>query len=187
MKFGNPMSRLAKKPIAIPAGVSVNQDNNFWIFKGPKGELRKSFSESIAVEAAAETVKVSLKKTGGKDSNAILGTAASLLKNYLKGVSEGFEKRLEIEGVGYKAQLEGDSLVLSLGFTHPVKIPAPAGITFKVEKNRITVDGADKEGVGQAAAEIRSKKPPEPYKGKGIHYVGEIIRRKAGKKAVSAA
>ena len=131
--------------------------------------------------------KISSKNSDAKNRKAMLGTSASLFKNYLKGVSEGFEKKLEMEGVGYKVQLEGGALSLSLGFTHPVKILAPDGIIFKVEKNQITISGADKEQVGRVAAEIRAKKPPEPYKGKGIHYIGEIIRRKAGKKAVSAA
>ena len=109
------------------------------------------------------------------------------MKNAIMGAEEGFEKKVEIEGIGYKAQTEGDTISLSLGFTNPVKIKAPKGIVFKIEKNIITVIGADKETVGQVAAAIRSQKPPEPYKGKGIHYLGEVIRRKAGKKAVGTA
>ena len=180
------MSRLAKKPILIPQGVSVARQGEFYVFKGPKGALKKTFASLVNIEFRGETVELSLKNQNIKNSKAVLGTTAALLKNYLKGVTEGFEKKLEIEGIGYKAQLEGGSLVLSLGFTHPVKVPAPKDIIFKIEKNLITVSGVDKEKVGQVAAEIRAKKPPEPYKGKGIHYVGEVIRRKAGKKAVAA-
>ena len=117
----------------------------------------------------------------------MLGTTAALFKNCIEGVQNGFEKKLEIEGVGYRAQIDGKDLVLSLGFSHPVKIQAPEGITFKVEKNTIIINGVDKEQTGRVAAQIRAEKKPEPYKGKGIHYQGEIIRRKAGKKAVAAA
>lgn len=186
MKFGN-MSRLAKKPFLIPAGVSVVKQGEFYVFKGPKGEIKKTFSSIINVELIGERARLSLKNQNPKNATALLGTSAALFKNYLKGVSDGFEKKLEIEGVGYKVQAEGSGLVLSLGFTHPIKIQASDGIVFKVEKNQITVSGIDKEKVGCVAAEIRAKKPPEPYKGKGIHYIGEIIRRKAGKKAVAAA
>ena len=187
MRYGKYMSRLGKKPIIIPQGVSVVKTGDFYVFKGPKGELKKSFSSYINIELQDSAVRLSLKNQILKNSKAMLGTSIALFKNYLKGVSEGFWKKLELEGVGYKVQADGNSLVLALGFTHPVKIPAPEGVTFKVEKNQITVSGPDKESVGQIAAEIRAKKPPEPYKGKGIHYTGEIIRRKAGKKAVAAA
>lgn len=181
------MSRLAKKPLLIPSEVSVTKRGEFYIFKGPKGELKKSFSDAVDIDLQASSAQISLKHQNAKNSTALLGTSAALFKNCLKGVAGGFEKKLELEGVGYKIQADGSGLSLSLGFTHPVKIPAPDGIVFKVEKNQILISGADKENVGRVAAEIRSKKPPEPYKGKGIHYVGEIIRRKAGKKAVAAA
>lgn len=180
------MSRLAKKAIEIPAEVSVKPEGNFWIFKGPKGEVKKNIPSYIGVEEKDDEIWVSL-KSKSKDTYAMLGTSAALIKNCIKGVTEGFEKKLEIDGIGYKAQLDGGGLVLSLGFTHPVKVSAAPGISFKVDKNIITVGGSDKEMVGRVAAEIRAHKPPEPYKGKGIHYVGEVIRRKAGKKAVAAA
>ena len=179
------MSRLAKRPIQIPLGVSISKENNFWIFRGPKGEAKVPTNENVSVEQNEGSVSITPKTNLG--TSALLGTMASLVKNAMKGVAEGYEKKLELEGIGYKAQLDGGMLVLSLGFSHPVKVEPKKGITFKVEKNLITVSGSDKEVVGQMAAEIRGKKPPEPYKGKGIHYLGEFIRRKAGKKAVGTA
>ena len=181
------MSRLAKKPIILPAGVSAKKEADLWIFKGPKGELKKSFSTYIIIEERNGAFLISLKKDSIKDTYAMLGTTAALFKNCIKGVQSGFEKKLEIEGVGYRAQIDGNDLVLSIGFSHPIKIPAQEGITFKVEKNVITINGVDKEQTGRVAAQIRAEKKPEPYKGKGIHYLGEVIRRKAGKKAVSTA
>jgi len=186
LRFGN-MSRLAKKPIIVPPGVSITDDRGAWVFKGPKGELKKSFSSYANIEEKPEGVFISLKPRVPKEAYAVLGTTAALFKNCILGVKDGFEKKLEIAGIGFKAQAEGRDLILSLGFTHPVRVAAPEGINFKVEKNIILVNGADKELVGRVAAEIRAQKPPEPYKGKGIHYFGEIIRRKAGKKAVAAA
>lgn len=181
------MSRLAKKAIFIPAGVSVKQDGRFWSFSGPRGELKKHFPDFIQIDLKDGVAKVLFKENSTKKTYAMLGTSVALFKNYLKGVSEGFEKKLKMEGIGYKVQAEGDTLILSLGFTNPVKIVAPGGISFKVEKNLINISGIDKDLVGQVAATIRSQKPPEPYKGKGIRYAEEIIRRKAGKKAVAAA
>lgn len=180
------MSRLAKKPIIVPKGVFASNKNGIWSFKGPKGELQKTFHPAVSIEQKDDSLLVTL-KTHSKSQKALLGTVASLLKNAINGVENGFEKKLEIEGIGYKAQLDAGNLVLSLGFTHPVKVPAPAGISFKVEKNVISINGVDKEKVGEIAAKIRNEKPPEPYKGKGIHYMGEVIRRKAGKKAVGTA
>ena len=182
------MSRLAKKPTKIPEGVSVKKEGGFWVFKGPKGELKKSFFQDIKIEEQDGAIVMAFKENiPTKEIYAMLGTTAALVKNCLLGVKDGYEKKLEIEGVGYRAQLDGANLVLSMGFTHPVKISAPEGISFKVEKNTITVSGIDKEKVGLISAEIRAVKPPEPYKGKGIHYMGEVIRRKAGKKAVATA
>lgn len=186
MRYGS-MSRLAKKPIIIPNEVSVSREGSFWIFKGPKGELKKTFSGHVSIAEQNGGFSVSLKTGAPRSAYAILGTTAAIFKNCILGVKEGFEKKLEIEGIGYKVQLDGKDLVLSLGFTHPVRVAAPDGISFKVEKNTILVSGSDKEKVGMVAADIRSQKPPEPYKGKGIHYFGEVIRRKAGKKAVAAA
>lgn len=181
------MSRLANKTITIPDGVSVKNEGELWIFSGPKGELKKKVHRGITVEQKNGSLAVLLKADTPKDAYAMLGTTWALLKSCIEGVKNGYEKKLEIEGVGYRAQMDGSGLILFLGFTHPIKITPPTGVAFKVEKNTILVSGADKEMVGQAAADIRAKKPPEPYKGKGIHYFGEIIKRKAGKKAVAAA
>ncbi|MBI2021059.1 50S ribosomal protein L6 [Candidatus Giovannonibacteria bacterium] len=180
------MSRLAKKPIKIPEGVKIAKEGELWIFRGTKGEVQKILPENIQIETSEDGLILSIKKHT-KDDKAVLGTSAALIKNAISGVSNVFEKKLEIEGVGFRAQADGDTLVLSLGFTHQVRIKMPEGISFKIEKNVLTVSGVDKEKVGKIAAEIRSKKPPEPYKGKGIHYLGEVIKRKAGKKAVASA
>ena len=180
------MSRLAKKPILIPADVKVAQVGRDLIFKGPKGEVRRHFPENIVIRLENTLLQLT-SKGGGKNNKALLGTAAAHSKAAMIGVKDGYEKKLELDGVGYKVQLDGQKLVLSLGLTHKVIIEPSKTIVFKVEKNAITVSGVDKEEVGRVSAEIRMKKPPEPYKGKGIHYLGEIIRRKAGKKAVSAA
>lgn len=181
------MSRLAKKSIKIPEGVSVSRAGEFWLFKGPKGELKKRFHNSVDIKEENGEFKIGLKENSPKELYSALGTAASIFKSAILGVQYGYEKKLEIEGIGYKAQLDGKDLSLSLGFTHPIKISAPEGVTFKIEKNVIIISGADKEKVGLVSANIRAQKKPEPYKGKGIHYAGEIIRRKAGKKAVAAA
>ena len=186
MKFGKFMSRLAKKPINIPAEVKASQEGESWVFKGPKGELKKTFSDKIFIKMENNALLLSLAGEN-KTNKAVLGTVAALIKSAIFGVKNGYEKKLEMEGVGYKVQLDGTNLILSLGFTHKVIVGAPKNISFKVEKNAIYISGADKELVGQVAAEIRGKKLPEPYKGKGIHYFGEVIRRKAGKKAVSTA
>lgn len=180
------MSRLAKKPIVIPSDVKITQSGRDLVFKGPKGEVKRHIPESVVIKLDDSTLQLT-SKGGDKSKKALLGTAAAHSKAAILGVKDGYEKKLEIEGVGYKAQLDGQNLVLSLGFTHKVTVLPPKNISFKVEKNTITVTGIDKEEVGRISAEIRAKKPPEPYKGKGIHYMGEVIRRKAGKKAVSSA
>jgi large subunit ribosomal protein L6 len=184
------MSRLARKPIILPNGVTANQEEGAWIFQGPKGTIKQPLPSIIAIQKTDEGLVVALSSPvlqKQKWPRAMLGTAAALVKNAIKGVVDGFEKKLELEGVGYKVQLEGKDLVLSLGFSHPVRFTAPEGIVFVVEKNAIIVRGINKAIVGKTAAELRHLKPPEPYKGKGIHYVGEVIRRKAGKKATSTA
>lgn len=180
------MSRLAKKSIILPKDVSFSLDNGNAVFHGPKGDTKVFVHENIVITKNGDEFRVASKKFQ-KNTKALLGTTYSLLKHAIEGAEKGFEKKLEIEGIGYKAQVEGDTISLFLGFTHPIKIKAPKGIAIKVEKNILTITGADKEIVGQFTASIRSQKPPEPYKGKGIHYLGEIIRRKAGKKAVGTA
>jgi len=180
------MSRLGKKPIVVPAGVEAKVADRRVSVKGPKGELSREFRNEISIELKDNVFQFSL-SSNTRLARKLLGTYISLVKSMLIGASEGFSKKLILDGIGYKAQLEGKDLTLSLGFSHPVKFPAPEGITFLVEKNTVTVSGADKEKVGQTAAMLRSLKKPDPYKGKGFHYDGEIIRRKAGKKAAGSA
>lgn len=180
------MSRIGKKEIEIPEKVEVKLDGTTATVKGPKGELSKVFRSSIAVEIKDGKVFFTLKKTD-KLSRALWGTYASHMSNMIKGISEGFEKKLIIEGVGFKAEVSGGKINLNVGFSHPVEMPIPEGIEVAVEKSEITIKGIDKEAVGQFAADIRSKKKPEPYKGKGIRYVDEVIRRKEGKKAAASA
>ena len=178
------MSRVGKNPIELPQGVSIKIDGDNISVSGPKGELSLKKSPVIGVTQEDSLIKVFIDKET-KDSNALWGLTRSLIANMVEGVSKGFEKKLEIEGVGYRVELKGNKLVFALGFSHPVEFEAPEGIKFEVDKNVITVSGIDKCLVGQTAANIRKLKKPEPYKGKGIRYQGEVIRRKAGKKAIS--
>ena len=178
------MSRVGKNPIELPQGVSIKIDGDNISVSGPKGELSLKKSPVIGVVQEDSLIKVFIDKET-KDSNALWGLTRSLIANMVEGVSKGFEKKLEIEGVGYRVELKGNKLVFALGFSHPVEFEAPEGIKFEVNKNVITVSGIDKCLVGQTAANIRKLKKPEPYKGKGIRYQGEVIRRKAGKKAIS--
>lgn len=179
------MSRLIKKPIIIPAGVTIVKTEDVFVVKGPKGELRMNMFPGIDV--AIEEGKAWVKEAAGLANKAMLGTFWSLMTNAVQGVTEGFVKNLEIEGVGYRAVLEGKELVLFLGYALPVRVKLSDAVTVVVEKNLIKISGIDKDAVGRAAAEIRALKKPEPYKGKGIHYVGEVIRRKVGKKAGAGA
>ncbi len=167
----------------IPEGVTVTVDGDLIMVKGPKGELKRRLAREIKVELAVKELVVGIAKQT-KRSAALWGLSRMLIANMVEGVKNGFVKKLEIEGIGYKVALQGNNLILNLGFSHPVNFKAVPGITFKVEKNIIAVSGIDKEAVGQAAANIRKIRKPEPYKGKGIHYLGEVIKRKAGKKAV---
>lgn len=177
------MSRIGKKPVTVPAGVTVTINGPDVSVKGPKGELQRSFSDLVTVTLEDEQVLVT-RNDDTQASNAQQGLTRTLVHNMVIGVSEGFEKRLELTGVGYRAQLKGKDLDLSLGYSHPVVFTCPEGISFEVPDNtHITVKGISKEQVGQVAAEVRAKRPPEPYKGKGIHYEGEHIRRKLGKAA----
>lgn len=180
------MSRIGKKPIEIPEGVELNIDGQTVRVKSSKGELSFSFRREIGVEISGDRILVKeLQKT--RKSSAFWGTTRAIIAGMVKGVTEGFEKKLAFEGIGYRAEIQGKDLVLYLGFSHPVKIPASQDIQFTVDKNVITVRGIDRQKVGAIAAKIRAVKKPEPYKGTGIKYVGEIIRKKAGKKAVTTA
>jgi len=178
------MSRIGKQSIQIPDNVEVKINDNLIFVKGPKGELNQELNPEIKVEIKDKEILVNLKEDK-KENAPIWGTYRALIANMVTGVSKGFEKRLLFEGVGFKASVNGNKLVLNLGFSHPIEIEASKGIEFKVEKNTITVSGPDKNLVGQIAANVRASKKPEPYKGKGIKYEKEIIRRKAGKKAAT--
>lgn len=180
------MSRIGKQPIIISDGVTVSIDGSFVAVKGPKGELQHRLHQDIAAVVEEGMLTVSVARPT-KQSPALWGLSRSLIANMVQGVVSGFEKKLQFEGVGYRVAQEGTGLACQLGFSHPVAFRCPEGIDLKVEKNIITVSGIDKALVGLTAARIRALKPPEPYKGKGIRYEGEVIRRKAGKKAVAAA
>ena len=176
------MSRIGKKPIAIPAGVEIQiTEANVVTVKGPKATLTQSFRPEMKIEVENGEIIVS-RPDDTKEMKSLHGLTRTLVSNMVTGVSTGFSKELEINGVGYKASKEGNKLVMSLGFSHQVIVPEPEGITIDVPgPNKVVVNGADKQKVGQLAAEIREKRPPEPYKGKGIKYVGETIIRKEGK------
>jgi len=176
------MSRLAKRPIAIPANTLVTVKNGVIEVKGPKATLTRESNRLIAIDVGSEGVQVST-KSESLEAKAMLGTYASHIRNMLEGVTAGFVKKLLIEGVGYKWDVQGKTLNLALGFSHPVKVAIPEGLTVTIEKGILSVVGPNKEVVGQFAANIRALKKPEPYKGKGIRFEGEIIRRKQGKKA----
>ena len=175
------MSRIGNKVIVLPAGVEISNKDNVVTVKGPKGELTREFSKDI--EIRVEGTEVTLHRPNdSKEMKTIHGTTRALLNNMVVGVSEGFKKELEMRGVGYRAQLQGKKLVLSVGKSHPDEVEAPEGITFELSNpTTIVVSGISKEVVGQTAAYVRSLRAPEPYKGKGIRYVGEFVRRKEGK------
>lgn len=177
------MSRIDKNPIIIPEKTEIKVEGQNVAVKGPKGELRMRARPDVTI--VVENGKVSIGKAHEKTLDAMRGLTRALIANMFIGVTEGFAKHLEIEGIGFKVALTGDKLVFQLGFSHPVEFQAPPGIAFAVAKNAISVSGIDKALVGQTAANIRKLKKPEPYKGKGIRYQGEVIRRKEGKKAAS--
>jgi large subunit ribosomal protein L6 len=180
------MSRIGKKPILIPEKVAVKIEGNKVTISGPKGELVREVRPEIKVEVKDSNIVLSIQIETAQ-SNAFWGLFRNLIANMVTGVVDGFEKKLELDGLGYRGAVEGKDLVLQVGFSHPVKINAPSGVTFSVDKNIIIVSGPDKESVTQTAAIIRKVKPCEPYKGKGIKYEGEKIRRKAGKRVVTGA
>jgi len=176
------MSRVGQLPISIPESVKVDLGKNGIKITGPKGNLEWKFPRNIEVRLEKDSVEVSA-KGHTKSSKAMHGTARAIIFNMVHGVSEGWSKVLELVGTGYRASMSGNTLSLTVGFSHPVEIEAPEGINFKVEKSDITIEGIDKELVGQIAATIRAVRPPEPYKGKGIKYKDEVVLRKAGKAA----
>lgn len=181
------MSRIGKKPVVVPNGVTVTVTPEIITVKGPKGELSEKMFPGISVEVIDGHVNVARKSDAPQD-RAAHGLIRSLVNNMVIGVTDGFEKKLELVGTGYRVAAKGASLSLSLGYSHPVEVDAVPGISFKVEgNNKITISGSNKYMVGQVAAKIRELRPPEPYKGKGIRYEGEVVRRKAGKAAKTAA
>jgi large subunit ribosomal protein L6 len=175
------MSRIGKRPVAVPKGVSVALNGQQVSVKGPKGELKRTFHPEMQIALDGEQVTVTRPSDEAKHK-ALHGLTRTLLQNMVDGVAKGFIRVLEIQGVGYKAEAKPTGLQLALGFSHPIHYPAPAGIKFTVDNNTIVkIEGPDKELVGQVASEIRSLRKPEPYKGKGVRYQGELVRRKAGK------
>lgn len=183
MKYIKHMSRVGKKPIEIPSTVQVTVADDSVTVKGPKGELVQQIHPSIKIDKIDSELQVSIKDSKDKRANALWGLYRSLVNNMVLGVTEGFEKKLEINGVGYAASTSGSKLILKVGYSHPVEFELPKEISAAVEKNVITITGIDKQLVGEVAANVRKIRKPEPYKGKGIKYIDEIIRRKVGKTA----
>ncbi|MDO8510104.1 MAG: 50S ribosomal protein L6 [bacterium] len=177
------MSRLGKKPIAIPKDTEVSVAGRTLVVKGPHGTLSRTLASTLDVKVEAEGVEIIPRGTS-LDTMMLWGTFASHIQNMLEGVNKPYQKKLLIEGVGYKAEVKGDAVVLSIGYSHPVTMKIPQGIKVTSDKGLITISGIDKDVVGEFAAKIRSKKKPEPYKGKGIRYETEVIRRKQGKKSI---
>jgi large subunit ribosomal protein L6 len=175
------MSRIGKKIIIIPTGVTFDLKGQTFKIKGPKGELTLDVHPKVMIEKSENGLLVKVKNETNKQERALWGLFRSLVSNMVVGVTQGFSKTLEINGVGYKAAIAGSKLTLSLGYSHPVEMEVPKGLDVKVEKNTITIAGIDKQLVGQFSAVVREQRPPEPYKGKGIKYSDEVIRRKAGK------
>lgn len=175
------MSRVGRSPIAVPQGVTIGIENEVISVKGPKGELSQAIPEGISVEQSDGVLSV-VRASDSREHRSLHGLTRALVANMVTGVTAGFQKNLEINGVGYRAMLQGSKLVLTVGFSHPVEVAPPTGISFVVEgTNKVGVVGIDKQLVGQVAAEVRGVRKPEPYKGKGIKYANEVIRRKAGK------
>ncbi|MBX2864387.1 MAG: 50S ribosomal protein L6 [Leptolyngbyaceae cyanobacterium MAG.088] len=175
------MSRIGKKPVPVPSGVTVSIDAQSVVVKGPKGELSRVLPGEVNIAQEGEQVVVT-RQDESRLARSRHGLSRTLIANMVEGVSNGFEKRLEIKGVGYRAAVKGKKLTMNLGYSHPVEFEPPEGIEFKVESNtNVIVSGIDKELVGTIAAKIRDARPPEPYKGKGVRYLGEMVRRKAGK------
>ncbi|RLC38779.1 50S ribosomal protein L6 [Candidatus Falkowbacteria bacterium] len=177
------MSRLGKLPIKLPAETQAKIEGDFIIVKGPKGELKEKIHKLVNIDIKEEEIIVSVKDAKNKKERALWGLFRSLINNMVQGVNQDFEKKLEVVGVGYRVSLSGKELILNVGYSHPVSITLPEGINAEIEGNIITISGISKQQVGEIAAQIRKVKKPEPYKGKGIKYQDEIIRRKEGKTA----
>jgi large subunit ribosomal protein L6 len=176
------MSRIGRKPIPVPSGVDVTIDGRTVRVRGPKGELSHALAEPITAERSDDGTLAVLRPNDERRAKELHGLSRTLVANMIIGVTEGYKKTLEIAGTGYRVTAKGSDLEFALGFSHPVLVPAPQGITFKVERPTIfSIEGIDKQQVGEVAANIRKIRPPEPYKGKGVRYQGEVIRRKAGK------
>jgi large subunit ribosomal protein L6 len=176
------VSRVGRLPVEVPSGVEVKIDGSYVKIKGPKGEMEFNFSPNIGIEIDEGEINVT-RPSDNREMRSLHGTTRALIQNMITGVTDGFQKELQLVGVGYRANMQGKNLVLNVGYSHQVEIEPPSGITFEVgERNQqIFISGIDKQQVGQVAADIRKVRPPEPYKGKGIRYAGEYIRRKAGK------
>ena len=175
------MSRIGKKPVVIPSGVKVEKKDLTLTVTGPKWTLTLALHPDVAVTVGEKEVLVDVKRKDNKQEKALWGLFRSLIQNLTEGVTKGFEKKLEVVGVGFKVAMQANKLVMALGFSHPVEVEVPKGLTVTADKNVITISGADKQQVGQFAAEVRELKKPEPYKGKGIKYIDEVVVRKAGK------
>ena len=180
------MSRIGKQPVLIPQGVTVTIEHAVVTVKGPKGELKERFHPHVFLDQKEGSIHVTVEKPDERTDRALWGLSRMLLQNMITGVTEGFTKALEVHGVGYRVSVNGRKIVLNLGFSHPVEFVLPDGIEAKAEGNTLTLSGASKQAVGETAARIRAFRKPEPYKGKGIRYVGEVVRRKAGKVMKSA-
>lgn len=182
MKYGN-MSRIGKKPITIPEGVEVKVAERKISVKGPKGSLNFEFHPNMKVEISGKEIKVSVDKET-KQSKALWGLTRMLIANMVEGVTKEYEKQLELQGVGFRMAVQGKKISMALGFSHPVEVEIPEKLEARIDKNILTISGIDKQAVGQFAAALRALKKAEPYKGKGFRYVGEVVKKKAGKKAV---
>lgn len=185
-KYINTMSRIGKQPITLPTGVTATIADGGVEIKGPKGTLREKLHSHVQVAHIDDGLRITVANVHDGRDKALWGLFGSLLRNMIVGVITGYQKQLEINGVGYKVALQGKNLVLHVGYSHPVTFPLPEGITAGIEKNVITINGIDKQLVGETAARIRKIRKPEPYKGKGIKYMDEVLRRKAGKAAKTA-
>jgi len=175
------MSRIGKQPIELPSGVTCTVDGRVVTVKGPKGELQTALPPKVSVQAGTDAITIAIPDETDSRQNAFWGLGRSLIANMVQGVTEGFSKQLEVNGVGYKVSMKGSTLVLNVGYSHPVEFTSPEGVTIATEGNMITVSGINKQMVGETASQIRKVRKPEPYKGKGIKYTTETVRRKAGK------